>query len=84
MWRIALKVAKGQNCYRREAISLSNRIGIDLDNPSNIEKMQSKVAESRKAHLQLRTQQEALKKKYLEDTGRHEQWHKEQMKYQYE
>ena len=42
--RVALKVAKGQNSYRREAISLSKRVGIDLGNLSNAEEIRLKVA----------------------------------------
>ena len=55
MQRVALKVTKEQNYYRREVISLSKRMSIDIGNLRNTEEIQSKVAESKKAYLQLRT-----------------------------
>ena len=55
MQRVALKVAKGQSYYKREAISLSKRMSIDLGDLSNIDEIQLKVVESKRVYLQLRT-----------------------------
>ena len=82
-WRIALKVSNGESMRRRELTRLANKWNMDISDLNNKQSIKMNIERSRREYLNLRAQQEALRRKYLETTGRIMQQKREKQKRQF-
>ena len=69
-WRMVLKAAQGARTNTRELHRLASKWNIDVSDLSNIWLLKMNVERSRREYLDLKAQQVAHRKKYLERTGR--------------
>ena len=79
-WRLALKVAEGEEHKRKELSQLARRWKIDINDLRNKWSTKMNIERSRRECLDIKVQQAKLRRKYLEDAGRIAQWKKERHK----
>ena len=80
MWRISLKVAKGETKHKRDLVIISEKTGVDVRDLKDFRTAKVNIERIRKGCLRMRIQQEAYKKISLKITNRLKLWHKEKTK----
>ena len=71
-----LKAAQGTRTNTRELNRLASKWNIDASNLDNVWSLKVNVERSRREYLDLKAQQVACRRKYLERTGRLAKWKK--------